>query len=295
MTFTITIALLAWAASVTTLNESYEVNGRQFEDCQAALQYAQSLDSRAIARCNSSYEVIPHHFEESAVNAPTNDAEAAVPIRRRLRDYVLVDEIELTNPDASGVTFLSDDSVLITYQTSLEFRRIDGEILKTISGIDGDIEGLEYHGDMLYAVAERGSTHIELSLTGLEIVPISEFVLPGRGIECIAHDPDTGRFFYGQEYSGNLIDDQNNIVFSFTRDLSACAVHDGDIMAITSHPSRRSVWHRIDVTSQQIVDSMPLLDGDWEGISCRRDRCALVREAFGQSSAIMSVFEARKK
>ena len=290
MTLILASALIANAVSVVTLDEVYKVGEVSFDDCASAIQYAETLHTESTVVCQTTHHVNPG----DSVAGPATQTLVSVVDNRELNDFRMSNEIELSNPDASGVTFITDDTVLITYQTSLEFRRLDGKVLRIVDGIDGDVEGLEYHGKQLYAVAERGSTHIELSLEGMNLTPITDYLLPGGGIECIAQNPETSIVYYGQEYSGNLIDDQNTVVFSFARDLSACAVYGDTLMAITSHPWRPSVWHQLDMKTWKVIARRPLMDGDWEGVSCKGNRCALVRESSEHSQAALVIYEARK-
>lgn len=269
---------------------SYQVDGRRFDDCQSAIEHAESLPVPSSVECR-----VVVHIEPEPNRAESSGEGPAAVAPTRLKDYVQVAEIELDDPDASGVTFIADDTVVITFQNSLEIRGLDGVLKHTIGPVDGDIEGLEYHADRFVAVAEQGSTHIELRLDGMNIVATRDEMLPLRGIECIAYDPLAKRIYYGQESTGVLYDDAYQPVMEFRRDLAACAVYRGELMALVSHPWRQSIWYRVDMKRWKIIEERLLPDGNWEGVSCRADTCILVREASEKSTSAMVVFKDRSR
>lgn len=280
------VLTLLMTGSVT--EESYEAGGVRFESCDAAVRYAESLPEPVTVECHL---VIRPDAEAGSQAVQARGRTAPPGAGRRLRDYQETREFPLDDRNASGVAFLSDDTVLLTFQNYLQIRSIDGEVLKTIGPVDGDIEGLEYDGDRLIAVDERGSTHLELSLAGMEITPVREDPLPVRGIECVAYDRAEDRVYYGHEASGNVLDENFETLVSLERDLAACTIIDGQFMALASHPWRESAWYSIDMKTWKVVDKKVLPDGDWEGIACRGNRCVLVREASEKSGAAMVMFE----
>ena len=270
----LTTTMLVVTSTITTVHQAYEANGQAFDSCTEALTHAKLAHEETTVSCHTVQRVTP---DEEPLTT------------RRLRDYRPIAEIVLENKDASGVTFVEDDVVLITYQSKLEFRRIDGTVISTIDEVSGDVEGLEMQGDRLIAVAEVGSTHIELMRDGMELETLEYHQLDARGVECIASDPETGTVYYGQESSGDLFDDTSKVVHSFSRDLSGCTVFGGELLAITSHPWRRSEWHRVNMTTWAREESLDLPPGDWEGVACRGDKCVLVRESSEKSTAALLV------
>lgn len=277
--------LVAFLAAATT-QELYVVNEQNFVDCDSAIEYAKSLNRAATVECNLTMQ-IELDLSQSASSA----SHSAGNTPARLDKFKEVAEIEFDNPDASGVAFISDDTLVITFQNSLEFRGLDGQLKHTIEPVDGDIEGLEYQAGKFLAVAEQGSTHIDLHLDGDDIVATSQQPLPLRGIECIAFDPATNRTYYGQEFTGVLFDDQFQPVVDFKRDLAGCTVFRGELMALVSHSWRQSVWSRVDLVQRKVIEERLLPAGDWEGVACREDVCVLVRELSEKSKAAMVVFK----
>jgi hypothetical protein len=273
--------------SVEVVSETARIGNARYETCAAAIEQAERLDTDEIVECVTSYRV----KSTTTASAPGHKQQPSDGDTDRLRRYRQVDEIELSDDDASGVTFVADDTVLITYQDSLEFRRLDGAVLETIRGVEGDVEGLEYSDGRLFAVAERGSTRIDLDVNGTSIVVVNEVPLPSNGVECIAFDPVDGTFYYGIESSGELFNDKHEVVATFSRDLVACAVVDGNMLIIVSHPWRSSFLAKLDMPTWQTLEVLPLPDGDWEGVACRKSTCVLVRETSHNSAAAMVVFE----
>lgn len=209
----------------------------------------------------------------------------------KLRDFRQIRELPLNDRNASGVAFLSDDTVLITYQTFLKIHDLDGRELHTIGPVDGDIEGLEYDNEKLIAVDERGSTRHDLSHDGQDFTPVHEKRLPVRGIECVAYDGSTNLVYYGHEATGRVLDAELSTLISLERDLAGCTMFDGQFLALASHPWRESAWYRVDTETWEVVEKKALADGDWEGIACRGNRCVLVRETSEKSGAAMVIFE----
>lgn len=283
------LILLATLALVTT-EESYRVDALSFDDCESALEHGQSLKIPVTIECHLVMQIGP----DTKLSLSTIENQEVLPAAL-LKDYVKVAEYEFDNRDASGVTFISDDTVVITFQDSLQFRGLDGDLKHTIGPLDGDIEGLEYQSGRFFAVAEHGSTHIDLQLDGMNVMATREQALPLRGVECIAHDPRTGRTYYGQESTGTLFDDQFDPVMDFQRDLAACAVFRGELMVLVSHPWRQSVWSRVDMQRWKVLEERLLPAGNWEGVACRGEICVLVRELSEKSNAAMVIFKLGQK
>jgi hypothetical protein len=282
------LLILAVAAAAATVEQTYEANGIEFDDCESAIRYAEASGKPVTVECH-----MKMHFGSDGAEPDRPAGPDALPddARRKLRDYRQTEEFAFDDADASGVTFVSDEMLLITFQDSLEFRDLGGRLHRHIGSVEGDVEGLEYHEGRLIAVAEQGSTHIELTVVDTEVELVGHHPLPLRGIECVAYDPGRGEVLYGQEATGKLVNDKFETVFSFPRDLAACTVHLGELMVIVSHPWRQSVWYRLDMNSWSIIDEKMLPDGNWEGIACRNDKCVLVREASEKSGAAMVIFD----
>ncbi len=280
------VLILLAALAAATIENSYRVDGQRFDDCETAIAHGKSLEVPVTVECH-----VVMRIEPEAKQSPRSNESLKSLSPARLDNYVKVAEFELDNPDASGVAFTSYDTVIITFQNSLEFRGLDGKLKHTIGPVDGDIEGLEYQAGKFFAVAEQGSTHIDLRLDGMNVVATREQELPLRGVECIAHDPATGRTYYGQESTGVLFDDQFHPLIDFQRDLAACTVFRGELMALVSHPWRQSVWFRVDMERWKVKESRLLPAGNWEGVSCHGDTCVLVRELSEKSKSAMVVFK----
>lgn len=281
------ILTLVMTAAVT--QERYEAGGVEFEDCDSAIRYAESLEEPVTVECHLVRTFGADPAARSRPDASSNSPPAATP---RLKDYRQTRELPLDERNASGIAFLADDTVLLTFQNFLQIRDIDGRHLHTIGPVDGDIEGLEYGGNRLMAIDERGSTHLDLSIDGREIATVRERPLSVRGIECIAYDGATDRVYYGHEATGHVLDEKLDVLVSLERDLAACTVFNGQLMALASHPWRESAWYRIDMETWRVAEKKKLPDGDWEGIACRGSRCVLVRETSEKSGAAMVIFEA---
>lgn len=283
-----TVLIFLHVLAAAAAEGSFQVDGLHFDDCNSAIEYAKSLQVPASIECHVVVRIEPEQIQPVGSNEGPDTVAVS-----RLKDFSEVAEFELDDPDASGLTFIADDTVVITFQNSLEFRGLDGKLKHTIGPVDGDIEGLEYQDGKFIAIAEQGSTHIDLRLDGIDIIATRDEVLPLRGVECIAHDPVTGRTYYGQESTGVLFDDQYQPVMEFQRDLAGCAVFRGELMVLVSHPSRQSVWYRVDMKNWKIIEQRLLPAGNWEGVSCRADTCVLVRETSEKSKAAMVIFKVR--
>ena len=285
------LSILIIAVGGVVVQQSYESNGVSFNDCESAIRYAESSSVPITVDCHMTMRF--GRDENTDLEQVTKSQVISRNDRAKLSDFRLTDEYPLDNADASGITFVSDDMLLITYQTSLEFRDIEGRVHHKVGPVDGDIEGLEYQDGRLIAVDERGSSHIDVTIDGMKLENSRDYILPESGIECVAYDPARDVVYYGQESTGILFNDEFEVLYTFPRDLSACTVYQGELMAIVSHPWRQSVWYRLDMNSWSVLDVKPLPDGDWEGIACRNDICVLVRELSEKSTAAMAVFGVR--
>jgi hypothetical protein len=284
------LLILALPPVADATEQSYEANGVGFDDCESAIRYAEASRNPVTVECRVRMQF---GVERADPDGQAMPQELRHDGQGKLSGYRQTQEIALDDADASGVTFVSDDMLLITFQDSLEFRDLDGRLHRHIGSVEGDVEGLEYHDGRLIAVAEQGSTHIELTVMGTEVELVSHHSLPLGGIECVAFDPARAAVLYGQEGTGQLVNERFEAVFSFPRDLAGCTVHRGELMAIVSHPWRQSVWYRLNMNNWSIIDEKVLQDGNWEGIACRNDKCVLVREASEKSGAAMVIFESR--
>lgn len=281
------LPVLALVLTAAVTEERYEAGGVEFEDCDSAIRYGKSLGEPVTVECHLIMTMDPDPAAKPQPARGKNPLPTPL-----LKDYRQTRELSLDHQNASGVAFLSDDTVLLTFQSFLQIRDINGRHLHTIGPVDGDIEGLEYDGSRLLAIDERGSTHLDLSIDGMEIATVRERPLLVGGVECIAYDGVADRVYYGHEATGHVLDEKLDVLVSLERDLAACTVHDGQFMALASHPWRESAWYRIDMETWEVAEKRELPDGDWEGIACRGNRCVLVREMSEKSGAAMVIFEA---
>lgn len=244
--------------------------------CTAAQVIADPSQSTVTVDCVEEWQVTP--YEAPSLPPPPSASFA-------LSDFVAGPFIS-TAGDSSGITYLPNGNLMITLQTQLQVLTAGGQVLSTRSASANDIEGLEWVDGKVLAANEDRGLHMEYAEDGTQL----DFsALPFNNIECVAHLD--GVTYYGTEHDGQILDASGTPFIDLGKDLAGCTFSGGYLLAITSHAYRDSTWHKVDTETWTVVDQRPLPDGNWEGISCRGNRCVVIREESPKSASGFQIYD----